>query len=634
MSVQAGIWNFDGRVVDPALLAEFGKCLKDIGADGEFRRTANSIAMLYLPFHCTPESHQEQQPLLSRRGFVLTWDGRLDNRDELIAELRNDLAEDPPDSVIAAAAFDRWETEAFRRIAGDWAVSVWRGSDQELIFAVDYMAIRHIFYLLGQNHIWWSSHLAPLVFLSKQKFHLDEDYIAGYLAEDPDAHRTPYKEIREVPPGQFVRIGDKREQVERYWRFHLQSRILYKSDREYEQHFRYLFRQAVRRRLRSDRPILAELSGGLDSSSIVCMADSIVAKGEAHTRVDTLSYYDDTETNGDDSLYFPKVEQARGRRGHHIDTSKLARSSGLGQLSGWQALPGRLGSSLELECERADVVNVGGYRVVLSGFGGDEFMGAIPNPAPQLADLIVQFRIGSLARELMHWSLIKRRPWVHLLRQALMELLPVSLRVQFSKAISEDSWIDENLAKRNKIARRLIDVEYHFGLWLPTRRALVATFVAMSNKMAKRSLPSLAVEEIRYPYLDQDLVEFAISIPNSQLLRPGERRSLMRRALAGLVPHEILERKTKQFGARTPALTLETNWAELQAAFAAPISSEMGYINAPRFRQALLAAKEGKPVHLQRLFKTISLELWLKDLASCGLIANHGAWRPAAVAGP
>jgi len=90
------------------------------------------------------------------------------------------------------------------------------------------------------------------------------------------------------------------------------------------------------------------------------------------------------------------------------------------------------------------------------------------------------------------------------------------------------------------------------------------------------ALPAPVLEETTYPYLDQSLIEFVLSTPAEQWLRPGERRSLMRRALAGIVPAEVLSRKTKQFAARTPALMLDQHWGEIQGAYSASISGTVG----------------------------------------------------------
>jgi len=96
----------------------------------------------------------------------------------------------------------------------------------------------------------------------------------------------------------------------------------------------------------------------------------------------------------------------------------------------------------------------------------------------------------------------------------------------------------------------------------------------------------------------------------------------MRRSLAGLVPQDILFRKTKQFGARTPVVGLEKNLDQIQTAFEAPLSSSLGYINGALFLERLQAARNGAVIHISRMTRTISLELWLRDLASRRLIAD------------
>lgn len=626
MSVQAGIWNFDGKQVNRKLLGDLSEFLKQQGPDGESCYVEGSVALLYRPFHTTAESRIEKQPYHSRLGFVFTWDGRLDNREELIHELRNDLVDDHTDVAIFAAAFERRDIDCFRQLVGDWAVSIWNPRERELIFACDYMAIRHIFYYLKKDRIWWSTDLAPLVLLSGDKLQIDDDYIAGFLANDPDAHLTPYREIRQVPAGQFVRVRDWKIQVERFWCFSPKCRIRYKTDLEYEEHFRHVFRHSVRRRLRSDSPILAELSGGLDSSSIVCMADDILTNERVQTpQLDTVSYYDKNEPRGDDWIYFHKIEEKRGRAGTHIDASEVGSSpSSLGYRD-FMALPGHLGITHKLLEERTETLQKGGYRAVLSGIGGDEFMGGIPNPAPQLADLILQFQLVRLAQQLIAWSLAKRRPWIQLLGQALIEFLPSPLAVHFVKYARVEPWIEREFAKRTRIAIRKLDVEDHFGFLMPTRRSYIGGVVLMANKLAKQISPKDIPEETRYPYLDQSLIEFVLSIPATQLLRPGERRSLMRRSLVGIVPPEILSRRTKQFGARTPLVALEKNLHELHKAFDSPLSSKLGYTNRAYFLDAVQAARKGKEVHILRMLKTTSLEFWLKDLASRHLIETEAA---------
>jgi asparagine synthase (glutamine-hydrolysing) len=369
---------------------------------------------------------------------------------------------------------------------------------------------------------------------------------------------------------------------------------------------------------------LAELSGGLDSSSIVCTADRILADDAGLTsRLDTLSYFDTTEPNGDDNLYFPKVEQLRGRAGWHIDASKLASSPAELEAQQFSALPGLLGHARQLETERAAILESGGYRVVLSGIGGDEFLGGIPNPAPLLADLLVQFRLMTLGKELVAWGLAKRRPAIQLLRHAIVELLPLSLVKRLSSQATVEKWIDHTFAKRMDLSSRLVGVPDYFGFLLPTRRACIGGVVVMQNKMAKQRASRTGLQELRYPFLDQQLLQFILAIPASQILRASERRSLMRRALKNIVPAEILSRRTKQFGARTPVLALEANWQRIVQAFSNSQCSDRGYITDETFREALQSLKMGRGVHLQHVLRTISLELWLTELTSRGLIADR-----------
>src|SRR6266513_2968600 len=270
MSVQAGVWNFDGEPADRNFLARISDEMAEYGPDGEATYFDDPVGMLYRPFHTTPESREERQPHVSSSGKVFTWDGRLDNREELILQLHNDLAAHQTDLALAEAAFERWGTDCFAKLIGDWALAIWDPRNKELFLARDYTGIRHLFYYPKPRSVIWCTNLEPLALCGDQ-FTLCDEYFAGYLALSPEAHLTPYREIHSVPPGKFVSIRNGRGSVQSYWALNPRFKTRYKTDREYEEHFKHLFRGAVRQRLRTDSPILADLSGGLNSSAIICM---------------------------------------------------------------------------------------------------------------------------------------------------------------------------------------------------------------------------------------------------------------------------------------------------------------------------------------------------------------------------
>lgn len=616
MSIQAGTWNFDGRPPARELLLRISSSVAEYGPDGEQTFFDSGLGMLYRPFHTTAESRLERQPHVSASGKVMTWDGRLDNREEILAQLGETPDRCRTDLAIADAAFDRWETGCFAKFIGDWAMVIWDPSSQELHLARDYAGIRHLFYHPKPNSVVWCTHLKPLALCGDQ-FHLCEEYIAGFLTLWPEAHRTPYAEIYAVPPGHFVRICNGSIKVRAYWEFNPRLTTRYKADTEYEEHFRQLFRHAVRQRMRTDSPILADLSGGLDSSSIVCMADDVLAKEEvAVPSLDTFTALIRDEPGEEDSRYFTAVEQKRGRIGHRVDVSGLEGGSPF-ELADFVATPGLSGRP-ELNNAKSDIIRRGGYRVLWSGTGGDEMLGQALDPRVQIADLLRRLQLFQLASQLNKWSLLLRRPWIHLLSDAVLLQMPICIRIRSGEFAQLDPWVNRDFAQRQHFSARQLDVAQGPLSWLPSARDWFQTIITLTRQM---SATQPVAEETRYPYLDQKLVEFLISIPTEQLLRPGHRRSLMRRALADLLPDEIVKRRTKASAGRYFSANLEKHWHELESLIESSLLARCGYIERDQFSAALMQAKHGNlsPFFL-RLFKALSLEIWLRSALNQGVI--------------
>src|SRR5258708_30047871 len=256
--------------------------------------------------------------------------------------------------------------------------------------------------------------------------------------------------------------------------------------------------------LRCDSPILAELSGGMDSSSIVCGADGVLSSGNIDApRLDTLSYYDDSEPNWNERPYFSKVEVRRGCVGCHIDLSGHDFSLFDRDHRGFVATPGSGRETLsEVPKQLTAWMSFHGNRVVLSGIGGDEVTGGVPTPIPELQDLIVRLRLTGLAGCLKAWALQKRKPWLHLLVESLRPFLSPDL-VGMPKPKQAPPWLDHEFVKRNHAALH----GYHRRLKLcgamPSFQENIATLEGLRRQFACDGLSSEPLCERRYPFLDR-----------------------------------------------------------------------------------------------------------------------------------
>ena len=612
MSVQFGRWNFDGKPVTEDYLQQVGSMLRSYGPDLAADYKKDHVAILYHAFHTTKESHYEIQPFHLASGAVLIWDGRLDNRESLISQLLKPLPADSPDVSIVTAAYEQWSTDCFAKLIGDWALAVWNPLEQSLTLAKDFVGTRPLYYSLEKDRATWSTVLDPLVLLAGHSFDLEEEYIAGWFSFFPAAHLTPYVGIRSVPPSSFIRITREKTGITKYWDFNPSGKIRYRSDREYEEHFRTVFAEAVRRRLRSDSPVLAELSGGMDSSSIVCVADKIIDQGRAETpRLDTVSYYDDSEPNWNERPYFTKVEERRRRPGCLIDVARRRPLTQELEYKHFVVTPATMASPNEPNRALASLIVSQRNRALLSGIGGDEVLGGVPTPAPELEDLFARAQFRQLLRQLQSWALTTRKPLIHLFLETLREFLPNAL-VRAAGEIQPPAWLDADFTQRNRTALLGYPSKIRAFGPLPSFQENLAALDLLRRQIGCTPQCSEPPCEKRYPYLDRDLLEFLFHIPREQLVRPGLRRSLMRRALIGIVPDDILSRKRKAFAARGNAVALGADWDNLCAISRHLVTRDLGIVDAEGLLQALQEARRGRPVMMVALLRTLGIEFWLR----------------------
>jgi asparagine synthase (glutamine-hydrolysing) len=614
MSAQFGRWNFDGQPTGDAYLAQATALISPYGPDGSHSYSIDGVNIEYRYFHTTEESPREIHPHITPSGAVITWDGRLDNRDELLHPFQGVLTNASTDLSIVAAAYDKWGIKCLSKLVGDWALAILEPTTRTLILATDPIGTRHLFYAFDKKQVTWSTILDPIVLLADRSLTLCEEYVAGWYAFLPAAHLTPYFGVHRVPPSHAVFVQPGKQVVREYWAFDPAKQIRYNCDQQYEEHFLAVFKQAVRRRLRSNRPILAELSGGMDSSSVVCMADIVMAEGAAATpRLDTVSYFNNSEPNWDERPYFTKVEQRRGRSGCHIDVSSEEPFILDSQSIHFSTTPGSDKSFSNATAQFSNCMTSQNNRVVLSGIGGDEVMGGIPSATPELMNLLARPRFGTLYHQLHTWALNKRKPWFHLLFETIRPFLSPAI-IRSPKLKQSPAWLDREFVRRNRSALSGYETRLKVLGPLPSFQENLHALQTLRRQLASFVLSSHSLCERSYPYLDRDLLEFLYAIPPEQLVRPGQRRSLMRRALRGTVPDEILNRKRKAFVSRAPLTFITEHLSGLLDISKNMTSETLGIVDAKRFVQALAAVSQQQSAATLTLLRTIGIELWLRGL--------------------
>jgi asparagine synthase (glutamine-hydrolysing) len=622
MSVIFGSRRPFGEAVSQEELRQLASMTGRHAPDGTLVQVYGRIGMGFQPFHTTERSRLESQPVIGPHGNVLVFDGRLDNHDELRHQL-GIAAPKPSDSFLVLAAFERWNEQCFSLLVGDWALALWSARQQIVYLARDHAGTRTLYFQNDRGTLTWATHLETF-FSGTTAQTPDEEYAARYLALQPIGDLTPFKGIRSVPPAHYLIVKEDSVAKVPHWNWFAKGSIRYTSDRQYDEHFLELFKQSVRRRTIPGAPILAHLSGGMDSTSIVCMSDHMrQSQDSAAELLDTLSYYDDDEPNWDEKQYFSITEARRGKVGIHMEA--LFEDSAFEIPDSPQFLhlfPGADNSGIKQERRLQGAVGNRDYRVMLSGIGGDELLGGVPTPMPELANLLVSGKVGALLRRALQWCVVERSPLIRMLYRTSSFAARQYLPGRFDTT-NLPGWMTPGATKLMRASEEpAFRGQQRFNI-RPSAISNGRTWWHIMETLPSRYPESIMRYEYRYPYLDRELVDFLYRIPREQLVQPGRRRLLMRRALKDIVPEEILERRRKGYLARSPIASLQGATQRIESILADPLLA--GYGLADRNKLNLSATKVLSGTDTREwpyLMRAIGLELWLREWSKTPLLGK------------
>ncbi|MGH9508371.1 MAG: asparagine synthase-related protein, partial [Terriglobales bacterium] len=285
MSGIAGIISLDGRPVDASLLHAMSAALAHRGPDGSGSWRENAVGFVHRMLHATPESLHETQPLRDETGqLCLVLDGRIDNRDELKAaiEAAGGRLRDDTDAELVLKAYECWDEACPTRLLGDFAFAIWDGRKRRLFCARDPLGNKPFFYRSDGKTLAFASEMQPLFEDPQFQPRVNVVLLARFLCLDyGDFTETLYQDLFRLPAAHCLIVEGGALRTVRYWDVDPSRSLHYANDDQYTEHFLELFRDSVRATLRVNGDIAACLSGGMDSSSIVCTGAALARDGLA-----------------------------------------------------------------------------------------------------------------------------------------------------------------------------------------------------------------------------------------------------------------------------------------------------------------------------------------------------------------
>jgi asparagine synthase (glutamine-hydrolysing) len=626
MSGIAVIWNRDGRPAEPTILARMTRLMAHRGPDRERHWVKGPIAMGHRALNTTAQPSADSGLLVDEaEKLCITFDGRIDNREELEAlqESNGSDPHDAPDAQLVLAGYRKWGEECPAHLLGDFAFAIWDERRQRLFCARDPLAVRPLFHArLGSTFI-CGSEIRALFALPGLTSEPDLAVAAARLMRKSiEFDDTLYKGVFRIPIAHSLTVTREGAQLRRYWDIDPGKQIRYRNDAEYAEHFRDLLFDAVRRRMRSTRPIAAMLSGGLDSSGIVCVAESIRRKEKiTHPAFETFSMVFDRFSSCDERRYISEVVNRSNAKANYYVAD---RDPALGAIADHVRYPGLLYSPQGAALGRMLAeISAAGFRVLLDGTGGDELAGTGFHHRMELVRRGKWLRIASLVRE--HASQHNVSAWGLFFDRYLRPAAPKPIKALYRRfktgpRLHELSIVPRDLLEQSGALTRIahpavspifpdpIKSEMYlliFSGWVPTALA--------DNYGLIVSLHGL---EIRQPYRDRRLVEFAFALPPNQLWRNGWSRFIFRNAMKGIVPEQILERRGKGiFSQQYDAVLAGTQAAEVRALVENSILVRLGIADQSAMRTVVERYQKGVDFALSLTVSDIvALELMCREI--------------------
>src|SRR5436190_2693796 len=636
----AGVLTVPGEGIAPGAISAMGNVLNHRGPDDRGyllwrdagtpvrARSIQGDAPVRLGFaHCRLSiidlSEAGWQPMTAaNRRFDIVLNGEIYNYVELREELERagERFQSTSDTEVLLAAWARWGEAALDRLVGMYAFAVMDWQARRLSLVRDCFGIKPLYYTALSGGIAFASEVKALLALPQVTRRVAPEALYQYLSAgltDLDGE-TLLADIRQLPPASLMQIDlDRPRPAEprRYWS------LPQRRERDGDFHgaarqLRDLLAQSIRLHLRSDVPVGAALSGGIDSSAIVALMREV---GGAQVDLHTFTYAADDDVIGEEHWADLAGKSARATM-HKIRIAPADLVDDIDRLIASQDLP--FGStSIYAQYRVFAAAKAAGIKVMLDGQGADEmFGGYLFYNSARVASLL---RRGHLAAAVRLFCASIGRSGLGARRAAARVAAGLVPERQLQNVqglmryIVRQPWLDERWFAKHGSAARSVAAERRGSL----SEALAATFAStnLPSLLRYEDRNSMAHSiESRVPFLTRSLVELIFTLPEHFLTSDdGTNKSILREAVRGLVPQPILDRRDK-IAFATP----ERGWLKQLGEWVTPILAGNAALAIPALRnEAMLsewaAVRAGRRPFGWHIWRWLNLIRWTEQTGAC-----------------
>jgi len=498
-----GLINLDGEPASPVYLKRMTDAIAHRGPDGEGFVIDGAVGIGHRRLSIIDLSSAGHQPMQTSDGrFVLSYNGEVYNFQELRVELeaKGHRFRSRTDSEVVLQAWCEWGVKALERFNGMFAFAVWDRREKELVLARDRYGIKPLYYSEASATFLFGSEVKALLSHPSMRIRMDEEALLEYMTfQNFFTERTLFKGVKLLPAGCWLRfkVGHKNLAVQRYWDYAFAEPNRVEPVEHYAEELDRLFRQAVNRQLVSDVPVSAYLSGGIDSGSITAIA----ARQIENLRTFTIGF--DLHSASGIELGFDERNAAEHmsylfKTEHYEMVLKAGDMERVLPRMVWHLEEPRVGQSYP-NFFAAQLASKFG-KVVLAGSGGDELFGGYP----------WRYYRAVVNDDFEHYVDKYYEYWQRLIPNTIIKDVFKPIWPKVEKVWTRDIFRDVFSSHAVNLTRPEDYINH--SLYFEAKTFLHGLLVVEDKLSMANSL------EMRVPFLDNDLVDFAMQLPASTKL--------------------------------------------------------------------------------------------------------------------